>query len=205
MAALLEWHQIHIQYEKIPLMQYSRVFLQEPDLSWTMISEKYKSCSLRLCAFVLILLITTNRSSFVVCSLLVRSSFTGSSISSSQTELSPSESSSFSLEGFRRVCPNNQQHRQVKMLCKQSLIFNITGALQPVATCSQLPHLRPVPWATKPAIIIITSFWLWRYSRGSRRRARNLRLSQLFSLWRHWRLSWPRPALRTYVRPPYRV
>jgi len=107
-----------------------------------------------ICSHVLI---TTNRSSFVVCSLLVRSSFTGSSISSSQTELSPSESSSFSLEGFRRVCPHNQQHRQVKMLCKQSLIFNITRALQPVATCRQLPHLRPVLWATKPAILIMTS------------------------------------------------
>jgi len=56
-----------------------------------------------------------------------------------------------------------------------------TRALQPVATCRQSPYLH------KPAIIIVTSFSLWRYSL----------------------MSWQRPALwtnvRTYVRTPYRV
>jgi len=33
-----------------------------------------------------------------------------------------------------------------------------TRALQPVAICHQSPYLRPVPSATKPAIIIMTSF-----------------------------------------------
>jgi len=33
---------------------------------------------------------------------------------------------------------------------------------QPVATCRQSPYLRPVPSATKPAILIVTSFSLWR-------------------------------------------
>jgi len=46
-----------------------------------------------------------------------------------------------------------------------------TTALQPVATCRQSPYLH------KPSIIMMTSF----------------------SLWRHSLLSWPRPALRTYV------
>jgi len=50
-----------------------------------------------------------------------------------------------------------------------------TRALQRVAACRQLPYLH------KPAIIIMTSFSLWRYSRISR-----LRRSQPpFSLWRH--------------------
>jgi len=34
--------------------------------------------------------------------------------------------------------------------------------------------------------------------------ARNPRQSELFSLWRHWRLNWPRPALQTNVPTPYR-
>ena len=46
-----------------------------------------------------------------------------------------------------------------------------TRALQHVATCGQSPYLH------KPAIIIMTSF----------------------SLWRHSLMSWPRPALRTYI------
>ena len=50
-------------------------------------------------------------------------------------------------------------------------VYNSTRALQPVATCRQSPYLH------KPAIIIVTSF----------------------SLWRHSLLSWPHPALRTYV------
>ena len=45
--------------------------------------------------------------------------------------------------------------------------------VQPVATCRQSPYFH------KPAILIMTSFWLWRHSL----------------------LSWPRPAfLRTYVK-----
>ena len=56
--------------------------------------------------------------------------------------------------------------------------------------CNPWPHVasrhnypRTVPSATKPAVITVTSF----------------------SLWRHSLLSWPRPAaLRTYVRTPYR-
>jgi len=56
-------------------------------------------------------------------------------------------------------------------------IFNYPRALQPVATCRQLPYLHEL------AIIIITSV----------------------SLWRHLLLSWPRPALWTNVRTPYCV
>jgi len=52
-----------------------------------------------------------------------------------------------------------------------SLMFYST-AVQPVATRRQSPHLH------KPAIVVVTSF----------------------SLWRHSLLSWPRPPLRTYVR-----
>jgi len=67
------------------------------------------------------------------------------------------------------------------LFCKQ------TTALQPVATCRQSPYLRP-------AIIIVTSFLLWRHSRVSR-----LRRWQLpFSLLLHSLLSWPRPALQTH-------
>jgi len=52
-------------------------------------------------------------------------------------------------------------------------MIDMTRALQPVATSRQLQYLH------KPAIIIMTSF----------------------SLWHRWRLSWPRPPLRT----PYRI
>ena len=38
--------------------------------------------------------------------------------------------------------------------------LHYTRALQPVATCRQTPYLRP-------AIIVVTSFSLWRHSRGS--------------------------------------
>ena len=38
--------------------------------------------------------------------------------------------------------------------------FTVTTALQPVATCRRSPYLRPVPSATKPAIIPMTSFSL---------------------------------------------
>jgi len=57
----------------------------------------------------------------------------------------------------------------------------LTRALQAVATCHQSPYLH------KPAIIIVTSF----------------------SLWRHSLLSWLHPTLwtyeRTYIRTPYRI
>jgi len=44
-----------------------------------------------------------------------------------------------------------------------------------VATCRQSPYLH------KPAIVVVTSFSIWRHSRVSR-----LRRSQpQFSLWRH--------------------
>ena len=56
-----------------------------------------------------------------------------------------------------------------------------TRALQPVATSRQSPYLRPVPSATKPAIIIVTPAILVMTS----------------FLCRHSLLSWPRPALRT--------
>jgi len=46
--------------------------------------------------------------------------------------------------------------------------ISLTRALQPIATCHQLPYLRPVPSATKAAIIIVTSFSLWRHSHSSR-------------------------------------
>ena len=50
--------------------------------------------------------------------------------------------------------------------------ITLTTAVQPVATCRQSPYFH------KPAIVIVTSF----------------------SLWRRSLLSWPRPPLRTYVR-----
>lgn len=69
----------------------------------------------------------TNRSSLAVCSLFVISSTTGSSINSSQTELSPSDSSSFSLEGFRRVCSHRQSHSLTwtKVLHKPCTVFSL--------------------------------------------------------------------------------
>ena len=55
------------------------------------------------------------------------------------------------------------------------LLISYTRALQPVATCRQWSYIH------KPAIIIMTSFSLWRHSRVSR-----LRRSQPpFSLWRN--------------------
>jgi len=70
-------------------------------------------------------------------------------------------------------------------------ILIITRALQSMATCRQSPYLH------KPAVIIMTSFSLWCHLHVSRRR---LWCSQpLFSLWRHLLLSWPGPALRTYI------
>ena len=67
-------------------------------------------------------------------------------------------------------------------------------------------RLRRSQPATKPVIFIMTSFSLWRHSllRPGRIANRHIsgryrqRQSKLFSLWRHWRLSWPRPALQTY-------
>jgi len=47
--------------------------------------------------------------------------------------------------------------------------LNETRAVQPVATCRQSPYVH------KPAIVIVSSF----------------------SLWRHSLLNWPRPPLRT--------
>jgi len=90
-------------------------------MSWILWLYVYPCCMESSChgnhirkitTHVIHLVIVTNQSSFVVCSLLFRSSLAGSSINSSQTELSPSESSSFSLESFLRVCPNNQPHIQ---------------------------------------------------------------------------------------------
>jgi len=70
--------------------------------------------------------------------------------------------------------------------------------------CNPWPHVANRHYLHKPAIIIVTSFSLWRHWRVS-----CLRRSQPpFSLWRHSLLSWPRPSLRTYVgyvRTPYRV
>ena len=64
--------------------------------------------------------------------------------------------------------------------------------MQPVATCRQSPYLH------KPAIVIVTSFSLWRLARTAL--AAPLLIMTSFSLWRHSLLSWPRPPLRTYVR-----
>jgi len=66
---------------------------------------------------------------------------------------------------------------------KQSII--ITGGLQPVATCRQSPYIH------KPAIIIMASSQLIMTSFAS--------LAAPVLIWRHSLLSWPRPALRTYV------
>ena len=63
---------------------------------------------------------------------------------------------------------------QCNTLCTSSC----TRAMQPVATCRQSPYLH------KPAVIMMTSFLLWR----------------------HLLLSWPRPALQTTnIRTPYCV
>ena len=61
--------------------------------------------------------------------------------------------------------------KQMDRFDDNSVDIMTTRALQPVTTCRQSPYLH------KPAIIIMTSF----------------------SLWRHSLLIWPRPALR-YVR-----
>jgi len=58
-------------------------------------------------------------------------------------------------------------------------------ALQAVVTCRQSLCLRPIPSATKPAIITMTSFSLWRHSRGSGLRRSQPATKPLFSLWRH--------------------
>jgi len=79
-------------------------------------------------------------------------------------------------------------------------VVSDTRALQPVATCRQSPCLH------KPAIIIVTSFSLWRHSRGSRLRCSQpatkpaILIMTSFPLWRHSLLSWPRPASQTYER-----
>jgi len=79
---------------------------------------------------------------------------------------------------------------------KQSII--ITRSLQPVATCRQSPYLH------KPAIIIMASshydvICKSRVVLAPTALAAPVLIMTSFSLWRHSLLSWPRPALRTYV------
>jgi len=45
-------------------------------------------------------------------------------------------------------------------IIKYFVLLSDTRVLQPVVTCCQSPYLRPIPSATKPAIIIMTSFSL---------------------------------------------
>jgi len=83
----------------------------------------------------------------------------------------------------------NGDYLGVKILCKWKqppaavlqgkraqccLGYSLHNTRAPVATCRQSPYLWPVPSATKPAILIMKSF----------------------SLWRHSLLSWPCPVLR---------
>jgi len=57
-----------------------------------------------------------------------------------------------------------------KKLSKQfSVVLYVTRVVQPVATCRQSPYLH------KPAIVIVTSFPLWRHWRVSRLRAHSFR------------------------------
>ena len=65
-----------------------------------------------------------------------------------------------------------------------------TRTVQPVTTCRQSPYLR------KPAIVIVTSFSLWRLALAALA-APVLVMTSFFSLWRHSLLSWPRPPLQT--------
>ena len=72
------------------------------------------------------------------------------------------------------------------------MILNMTTtrAVQPVATCRQSPYLH------KAAIVIVTSFSLWRYSRPARpvpaSHGHAVRLIMTsFSLWRHWHHAHP--------------
>ena len=91
----------------------------------------------------------------------------------------------------------------------------LTRAVQPVATCRQSPYLR------KPAIVIVTSFSLWRlaptalaaltalipimtslslWRLAPTALAVPVLIMTAFLLWRHSLLSWSLPPLRTYLR-----
>jgi len=63
--------------------------------------------------------------------------------------------------------------------------------MQTVATCRQSPYLH------KPAIVIVTSFSLYRLAPTALAAPVLIMLS--FSLWRHSLLNWPRPPLRTHL------
>jgi len=67
-----------------------------------------------------------------------------------------------------------------------------TISVQPVATCRQSRCLH------KPAIVTVTSFWLWRLA--PKALAAPVLIMTSFWLWRHSLLSWPRPPLQTSVR-----
>jgi len=82
------------------------------------------------------------------------------------------------------------------------LVFNLTRAVQPVATCRQSLYVH------KPATVIVTSFSLWRLAPIRRWR----RSKPPFSLWCHSHCDviryWAGHAhryWRTDVRTPYRV
>jgi len=67
----------------------------------------------------------------------------------------------------------------------------MTRAVQPVAACHQSLYFQP-------AVVILTSFSLWRLAPTAL--AASLLIVTSLSLWRHSLLSWPRLPLRMYVR-----
>jgi len=90
---------------------------------------------------------------------------------------------------------NASSRRRRRLACVEGCVFGtsvVTRAAQPVATCRQSPYLH------KPAIVIVTSFLLWRLAPTAL--AVTVLIMTSFSLWRHSLLSWPRPPLRTNVR-----
>jgi len=90
-----------------------------------------------------------------------------------------------------RLVTRSTRHKWAQNKAKQSII--VTRALQPVATCRRSPYLH------KPAIIIMMSSHYDVASLAPTALAAPVLIMTSFSLWRHSLLSWPRPALRTYV------
>jgi len=73
-------------------------------------------------------------------------------------------------------------------------LLKSTRAVQPVATCRQSPYLH------KPAIVIVTSFSLWRLAPTALAvLAAPVLIMMSISLWRHLLLSWPHPPFPMYV------
>jgi len=76
---------------------------------------------------------------------------------------------------------------EVQYFCWMSVVTRL------LEHCNPWPHVANHHISNKRAIIIMMSF------------AAPVLIMTSFSLWRHLLLSWPCPALWTYVRTPYRI